>query len=355
MKSLTLIGLALGAGAACTGGERNVTGDCPADEECSALTPNGMHFTGASLVGIPLLDQPKVTAIGGTQLIELYKQLDNGDIVPLDLPFAASTDNGDALEVVSAGPNAVTIEGVGGGADLLRITEADSDLLYDRYQVDAAAIDHVEVVPATFETYALGDPFAFYQGDLLIGLALYDSDGSRLVDEGMILTVPGPQPTRTDWDVFRFEALGPGTLTADLTAGGMEGPIDFEIVDAVDTVELLDGGFVEPIRPGDHGEVCFRATAGSFDTVLGLPWAFEATGSVTPLISLNANCFTVQPNTPGEFTVTATALGVSGTATFTAVATGARVAPTAAAPRALAAPDRIAGDSRGERARLVAR
>lgn len=338
--------LAMAAFAGCTGGERNVTGDCPADEECSDLTPNGMHFTGADLVGIPLLALPKVTAVGGTQLIELWKELGDGEIVPLDLPFAASTDNGDALEVVSAGPNAVTIEGVGDGADLLRITEADSELLYDRYEVQAAEIDHIEIVPATFESYAVGEPVAFYEGDLAIGLALVDAGGSRLVDESMTLTVTGPQPTRSDWDVFRFEAVGAGTLTAELTAGGFSGPIDFDVVDAVDSVALLDRGFVDPITPGANAEVCFHAQAGAAESVLGLPWSFAATGPVTPLISLKANCFNIQVNQAGAFTVTATTLGIEATVELTAVAGAARVG---------AEPAVVVGDSRGDRARLVAR
>lgn len=338
--------LAAAALAACTGGERNVTGDCPADEECSDLTPNGMHFTGADLVGIPLLALPKVTAVGGTQRIELWKELGDGEIVPLDLPFAATTDNGDALEVLTAGPNTVTIEGVGDGADLLRITEVEDDLLYDRYEVQAAELASVDVVPATFESYEPDQPVAFYQGDLAVGIALFDVDGTRLVDEGMTLTVTGPQPTRSDWDVFRFESIGPGTIEATLMVADSVAAVDLVVVDAVDSVALLDRGFVDPIVPGATAEVCFHAQAGDAVNVLGLPWSFAATGSVTPLISLKANCFNIQVNSTGEFTVTATTLGVEASATFTAVAGAGRTAPRPAAP---------VGDSRGERARLVAR
>src|SRR5436853_4147272 len=104
MKRLAWV-LVLAAG--CTGGERNQTGDCPPDEVCSPLTPDGMHFTGVSLVGVPLLAEPKTTAVGGTQTIGLWKEQPTGEIVPLDLPFAASTDNGDALTVVAGQPNEV--------------------------------------------------------------------------------------------------------------------------------------------------------------------------------------------------------------------------------------------------------
>jgi len=353
MKRLLLASLLVSA-AACTGGERNQTGDCPADEVCSPLTPNGMHFTGVPLVGVPLLAEPKTTAIGGTQQIDLYKELDSGDIVPLDLPFAAMSDNGDALAIASAGPNAVVLEGIAAGRDLLRITEPDNDLLYDRYEVAAAALDHIDLVPATYESYVTGAPVAFYQGDISLGLALYTASDERLADDSLTLTVTGPQPTRSEWDSFDFAALGPGTLTGTLTAAGRSGPIDIEVVDAVDEVLPLSDSFPDTIHPGDQGEVCFHATAGAAESVLGLPWSFAATGQVTSVISLSANCFALQVNAPGDFTVIGTALGVSTTVQLTAVAAGAKPAPRvrSGAPAPTTA-DPLAGDSRGERARMM--
>jgi hypothetical protein len=347
------VALSLATTAACTGGERNQNG-CPADEECSPLTPDGMHFAGVSFVDQPLFADPKTTAIGGTQTIDLFKEID-GEIIPLDLPFAAMTDNGDALEVVTAGPNAVVLGGIGSGADLLRITEPDSDLLYDRFEMSAKALDRIDLVPGSLETIDPEAAIAFYEGDVSVGLALVAADGTRLADDSLSLTVSGPQPTRPGWDEFAFDSLGAGTITGELTAGGRSGPFELEVVDAVDTVVPLNDTFPETIRVGNQGDVCFRATAGAYGNVLGVPWSFSATGPVSSVISLTPNCFAVQVNAPGEFSVTATTLGVSGTLVLTAVSGSAKV--TAPAPRptrratATQAPLR---DSRGERARLVA-
>jgi hypothetical protein len=306
-----------------------------------------MHFTGVSLVGVPLLAEPKTTAVGGTQTIGLWKELATGEIVPLDLPFAASTDNGDALSVITGGPNEVVIDGTGSGSDYLRITEADSDLLYDRYTVDADALDHIELVPATYETYDEATPVSFYAGDVKFGLALYSATDERLADDSMTLTFTGPQPTRSDWDTFELGAVAPGTLTGQLTAAGMPGPIDLQVVDTVDAVDTLSNSFPATITPGTQGDVCFTASAGQSHSVLGLPWAFTSTGAVTSVISINANCFAVQVNAPGDFTVTATVLGMSKARTFTAVAAAAGAKPTAPAPGPVYA------DGVGERARLL--
>lgn len=311
------------------------------------MTPDGMHFTGVSLVGVPLLAEPKTTAVGGTQTIGLWKELATGEIVPLDLPFAASTDNGDALTVVTGAPNEVVITGTGTGSDYLRITEADSDLLYDRYTVDAAVLDHVELVPATYETYDAATPVSFYSDDVKFGLALYSATGARLADDSMTLTFTGPQASHDDWDTFDLGTVAPGTLTGTLTAAGMPGPIDLDVVDTIDTVDTLSNSFPATITPGTQGDVCFTASAGQSHSVLGLPWSFTSTGAVTSVISINANCFAVQVNAPGDFTVTATVLGMSKARTFTAVAAAAKPS------RAPVPVEPAYRDGAGDRARLV--
>jgi hypothetical protein len=351
MKSLALA-LTLTAplaSLACTGGERNQDG-CPPDEECSPRTPYGMHFTGVSLVGVPLLANPKTTAVGGTQSIGLWKELASGEIVELDLPFDAMTDNGDALAIMGEGPNQVVLRGTGTGADLLRITEEGNDLLYDRYEVAAAALDRVELVPL-HETYDDTTPIAFYTGDFSFGLALHAANGERLADDSMTLTFPGPQPSRSDWDTFSLTGVGPGTLSGTLTVAGMPGTIALEVVDAIDAVEPLSDSFPDTITVNSQGEVCFTATAGPAGSVIGVPWNFSASGAVTTVITLSANCMALQVNAPGQFTVHAEALGQSTDVVFTAVAPA---KPAPLAPAVAPLPAEIQGDARGERARLLA-
>jgi hypothetical protein len=338
--------------AACTGGERNQTGDCPADEVCSPLTPNGLHFVGQSLVGVPLLAQPKVTAVDGTQLIRLYLGGPNGQATdnPLNLPFDAMSDNGDALVVDSAGATTVSISGIAPGRDLLRITEAGTDLLFDRYEIEAAALDTIELVPGTFEARDPAHSIGFYLGEVTIGFALYSASDVRLVDDSMTLEAPATPMTRDEWDTFTFADLGVGTHSPTLTAAGRSGPFDIVVVDAVTAVQPLHDTFGDPIRVGDQGDVCFYASGGGRDAIFGLPWQFTYTGGVSPLISLDANCYRVQVNQPGDFSVTASVLGTDATLTLTAIAAGAKPAG-AAAP----APERTApeSDTRGERAQLA--
>src|SRR5688572_30139956 len=79
---------------ACYGGERRNTGECPAGETCSDLTPTGLDFVGNRMVGELLLSGPRATAIGGTQSIALEYDRGDGVDVALDLPFSADDDGG---------------------------------------------------------------------------------------------------------------------------------------------------------------------------------------------------------------------------------------------------------------------
>ena len=328
---------------ACTGGERNQSGECPADEACSPLTPYGLHFTGVPLVGVPLIAAPKLTAVGGTQTIELWIAEENGDTDPLDLAFAAMTDNGDALAVAGIGTRTVVLRGVSTGKDLLRITEDDSDLLFDRFEMEAVALDRVELRPSTQETYLGGAPLGFYQGRVGFGLALLSASGERLADDSLGLTWSGPAPVRESWDSFTFADVGAGTVSATLTAAGRTGPFDIDVVGAIDGVVPLEDTFPEVVHPGDQGSVCFRATSGSLASVIGVPWSFQATGPVTEVLSLSPNCMALQANAAGEVTVTANALGRSAEVAFTVAPAGGKPAARSVAP----ALDEV----RGERAR----
>ena len=345
--------IALFTAAACTGGERNQTGECPADEECSPLTPYGLHFTGVPMLGMSLVAAPKITAVGGTQTIDLWVEEQNGDTDPLNLEFAANTDNGDALQIASAGQNSVVLRGVANGDDYLRVTEADNDLLFDRFEMEARVLDRVELRPATQETYLPSAPLGFYAGPVTVGLALVSATGERLADDSLALTWPGPTPTAREWDTWSFGNLGAGTVAATLTAAGRQTTLDIPVVDAIDAVLPLDDSFPEVIRVGDQGSFCFRATSGSLASVIGLTWTFEATGPVTAVIGTQPNCFALQANAVGASTLTATALGRSTEVSFTIEAAAKPAGGAIAAPRGEALDAAVLGDVRGERARLA--
>jgi hypothetical protein len=346
LASLTFSSLLFSA--ACTGGERNQTGECPADEECSPLTPYGMHFTGVPLAGGAGLAHPKVTAVGGTQTIDLWVEDRLGDIDPLGLPFAANADNGNAIAIAGTAQDVVIVEGIGaGGDDYLRIAEPDTDLLYDRFELESRPLDRLGIIPATAETYDASAALAFYQGDVAFAIALYDAADGRLADDSMQVTVDGPAPLRSEWDSFELQSLAPGTLTMNVTAAGMTGPLDLEIVGALDAVAPLTDSFPPTIVVGDSGTLCFEATAGTF-SVIGAPWTFQMTGPASSIDALGDNCFGLQTNAPGTVSVTAMSLGQSAQVDLEVVAQ-------AAGKRAPAPPAAPLPDVRGERARLVTR
>ena len=103
--SLPLIG--------CYGGERRNTGECPAGEVCSDLTPTGLDFIGNRLVGELLLSGPRPTAIGGTQAVALEYDRGDGVDVALDLPFSADDDGGIGVRVDAISGSQVVIRGAG--------------------------------------------------------------------------------------------------------------------------------------------------------------------------------------------------------------------------------------------------
>jgi hypothetical protein len=83
----------------CYGGERRNTGECPAGETCSDLTPTGLDFVGNSLIGELLLSGPRPTAIGGTQAVALEYDRGDGVDIALDLPFSADDDGAAGVKV----------------------------------------------------------------------------------------------------------------------------------------------------------------------------------------------------------------------------------------------------------------
>src|SRR6187402_2643497 len=80
--------------AACTGGERANSGECPAGEVCSPETPRGLHFIGNAMSDQLLgsLFGPAATAVGGTQEVALEWDRGDGNLVAFTLPYRADDD-----------------------------------------------------------------------------------------------------------------------------------------------------------------------------------------------------------------------------------------------------------------------
>ncbi|HET9988508.1 MAG TPA: hypothetical protein VFQ65_08305, partial [Kofleriaceae bacterium] len=157
---------------ACFGGERATTGECPAGETCSDLTPRGLQFNGAAMTDDFDLSGPSPTAVGGTQDIKLEYDPTEGHYVALDLPFSADDDGGLGVKVDHVAGNVVTVRGVAVRTNYLRITDAATGELFDRKELAGATIDSMKLVINTFEAPPADRDLAFLAGDVEVGVAL---------------------------------------------------------------------------------------------------------------------------------------------------------------------------------------
>ena len=286
---------------ACTGGERASSGACPAGEVCSPLTPNGLHFLGNELGDSPLSNDiaPAATAIGGTQDIALEYDPGPGGLIPLDLPFRADDDGGAGVTVVATAGPVVTVQGAGSRTSYLRITDPDTDELFDRYQLAGAAIAAIELTGTEGEVVSTTRPeLAWATGAQTFGIALTGDvqvggspDRQRLIDSSMEVTLDGA--TRTSWDTLRLPNAAPGTYQLGVTAGDRPAlDLTLTVVAGAEALELVGAAPTVPL--GGSASLCVTAVAGG-RTVLGLSWRFDVDGVVTTqgADAIRRNCIVV--------------------------------------------------------------
>jgi len=311
-------------------GDRYATGECPAGETCSPLTPDGLQFVGASFSDTLFQSGPHPTAIGGRQQIELLELHGHA--------YGADVDGG-SIRVDSTNSNVVTISGVTAGSDYLRIVDADG-LLMDRKELAALPLDRIVLGPTLWESIPADRAVAFPTGLRRIVVALY-SGTERIVDDNMSLELAGA--TRWSWDSVKGNLVA-GSQSLTVTAGDKPAAtLDIVAVDHADTVQV-QANQPDTATPNYEVQVCFEAlAAGRY--VAELEWSYAVNGE--PVGGSNVlvpNCLSVQTTqNDGELAITATADGKSATHTLAIVtaATGAPRLPPPAA-RSLAIP--TAGD-----------
>jgi len=306
--------------AACTGGERASTGQCPTGETCSPKTPNGLHFIGNQLADDLNLVGPSPTAIGGTQDVALQYDRGDGILIALDLPYTADDMGGAGVKVESMSGSVVSVSGQGSFTNYLRILDATDNTLFDRKQLTGAALDTVELLPMNLERVPAHAQIAFAAGDFDIAIGLYgqvqESGGpteERIVDSTMTLDLPGA--TKTAWDTLHLAAAAPGTSTLTVTAGDKPAlPIDVVVVSAADQVAPLDAP--QSLMTNVAADVCFTATSGA-RTVVGLPWNFTVDGVSEAHATFAPNCISVTTQkTSGTVSVVGAAGGQMATLTL---------------------------------------
>ena len=299
---------------ACYGGERRETGECPAGETCSDLTPTGLDFIGNRLVGELLLSGPRPTAIGGTQAVALEYDRGDGVDVALDLPFSADDDGGIGVKVDAISGSQVVVRGAGSRSNYLRILDSDGFLM-DRKELTGAALTRIELIPEDYEKIPEDTLIAFAPGTRTFGIALYGdvqtSSGpraERLVDTSMEVALAGA--TRKAWDTIEFDAAI-GTHALAITAGDKPAAnLDLVVTGTADSVAPIAPA-PSTIAANGSASVCFKALANN-RYIAGLTWTYNIDGEVTVKDNddLQRNCMSVTTTkTTGTVSVSASAGG----------------------------------------------
>lgn len=317
-------------------GERAQTGECPPDEVCSLITPEGLYFLGPAFGdrGLFYFRDLAPTAVGGTQTHTVY---DAETDLPFDFPFTAVVTD-DNLVVQSSSFAQVVLYGDQAGSALLRLTDF-SDRLFDRVTVIANPIWECAVGPANEEIGSLDGPWVLYPGPTArVVSQIFDVNHHRLVDETMRLYPVDASAVLSShqdaWDCLSFETTPDATLVevVSRTGDGGEHVDAVEFQDWVDDIRFLHGLRLEVL----HANIthpfpsCFEALGG--DTrVFGVPWQFSVTGDATVLDLIVApwekplppNCMAIQTGDPGEITLTVEVPGISRDYPITVVPTSA--------------------------------
>lgn len=311
LLSLSLLAVPL-VTAACTGGERASSGECPAGEICSDATPRGLHF-----IGNDMADQvfgsafgPAATAIGGTQDIALEYDRGDGVRIALNLPYQADDDGGIGVEVVATSGSVVTMRGVGSRKNYLRIVEPGTQELYDRYELAGAAIESIRLIGTEFERLPTERPeIVWATGDQEIGVALTgevqngnSNNLERLIDTSMVLSLAGSE--RTGWDTVRLPSATVGIHTLSVEAGDKPAlNLPVEIVAGADTIEVI-GSATPTVTTNGSETVCFAAMSGT-RYIYGLTWQFNVDGDATThdKNDLTRNCISVSAGTRTSGTI----------------------------------------------------
>lgn len=321
MHAIRLLLLAAPMILACNGGERSVTGQCPAGEVCSPQTPNGLQFVGASFSDILFIAGPSPTAIGGTQHVQLeYDPVPGGGYIPLDLPFHADDDGGNGVKVETIQGSVVVVQGVASRSNYLRITDAATGELFDRKTLAAAAIDSISLVALSDDTIPPNVPIGFAAGQVEAAIALHgavqESEGpvsERLVDESMTLAAAGGRQRK--WDLIDFGDAGAGVYPMSVTAGNHPpAQVDVAVYDHLDSL-TPQADNPATIVPNRAESICFDPmAAGHF--VSGATFHFAVTGVGTMWFA-GGNCVLLSTeHSDGQVSIVASAMDATATATI---------------------------------------
>ncbi len=236
------------------------------------------------------LDVNNHIAVFGTHEVTLALQSDSTELAAA---YDATTTHPATLSIESISGPHITLRAEAAGLDDLVITDPRTGALSDR--APYAMSEFSRAVPvATEELYTSSEFFTgtaeryvFAPATRHIGVAYLNAavPANRLVDTSA--TLSSDAATQVRWDTVSLDDPSVGMHAINVTVGGVESTIEFEVVGGVDRVESL---FTYA------GVACFGAfTSDVF--VAGLEWTVAVDGVVaTAVADPSSGVVTAGPN-----------------------------------------------------------
>lgn len=304
MRSLVLSSLVLCAAGCQTFVDAEANGN--GTQVGDPTQPVRRAFVGASL--IPTLDARyglNPIAAGGSSTLSIrYNDVSGLDVITDGGPATLTLDNdsgGDRAFLVTTTPTPGTTT----------ITILTNEIEPSDWALETKPVTSVEVLPDVTYRRASASTLAFTESARTFRFALNGPDAAKWTDllvDGT-LAIDNIALTALAWDHFQLPA-GAATHHVTATAASFGSrTFDIEVVDAIDRIESLVEG--TPVVNGSM-TVCFFAYRGTREVYV--PYAITPPGGVA-YQSLR-NCTRVLPATRGHYEVTASALGLSQTASF---------------------------------------
>jgi hypothetical protein len=238
-------------------GDRAMTG-CPEGEVCSDATPDGLRFFGASIEGT-LSNTAQPMAVGGTQSLRFQDARSATRALP---PHTTVSSAPGVIEVVTSSNGAAVLRAASQGEARVRVIEPSGPLL-DRITVRAHPLDRVSLAHPLFANPTRD--LAYVPGMRSIGVALRAADGTRLVDESLVLMDATVDVTTVAgrWDGFELQVPTEGA-TLTVTTAGRTFDVAVPAAGAIDDIVVnpfLLGTMilpsVDPLRVEEGGILCF--------------------------------------------------------------------------------------------------
>lgn len=289
--------------------------DCVLREECTPAGPD-IRFLGTKLFDKAVPEPPSPTALGGEQVVTLWREADDGELVPF-VPVYADILAPRPTRVLANGSElTIFAEGLGEAPLIVRDEAA---LVIDWCTHIAATFERAEVFPTEPETIPDGREVAFAPGPRELGVRLfgrYDTTSgplqARVVDTSLELSLAGAQ--RAAWDTLSFDGTQ-GSHVLTVVAGNHD-PVDIDVAVVANADAMTP---LEPVPTSIPLEattlVCFEATNAE-RYVAGLTWTFLVDGvqTVHGDGTSNRNCARATSNkTSGTISVEAQAGGQTAT------------------------------------------